>query len=70
METAVCETSVGLNCMKQLADYEILLNFVATNLQDMMMMTMATVTITTTAAIIMFVLQFFLPDSRRVSPAV
>ena len=31
METEpVCETSVDLNCMKQLTDHEVLLNFVAT----------------------------------------
>jgi len=78
METvSVCEKSVDLNCMKQLADHEVMLNFVAAKLQDimlllmMMMMMMVTITITTRTIIliIMFVLQFLLPDGRRVSPA-
>jgi len=43
----VCETSVYLNSMKQLADHEGLLNFFATNVQEirlimMMMMMMMT----------------------------
>jgi len=64
METvSVCET-VDLNCIKQLADREVMLHFVATELQYIMMkmmMTMVTITITTTTTIIiiMFVLQFF-----------
>jgi len=71
---SVCEKSVDLNCMKQLADHEVVLNFVATKFQDiiLMMMMMVTITITTTTTIIkiiMFVLQFLLPDGRRVSPA-
>ena len=74
---SVCEKSVDLNCMKQLADHEVMLNFVAAKLQDimlllmMMMMMMVTITITTRTIIliIMFVLQFLLPDGRRVSPA-
>jgi len=75
----VCEKSVDLNCMKQLADDEVVLNFVATKLQDIMllimMMKMMMVTITSTKTsttriiIIIFVLQFLLPDGRRVSLA-
>jgi hypothetical protein len=47
---------VDLNRMKQLADDEVLLNFVATNVQEIRL-------------IIMFVLQFLLPECRRVSRA-
>jgi hypothetical protein len=51
-----CETSVYLNHMKQLAAHEVLLNFVATKVQEIRL-------------IIMFVLQFLQPEGRRVSPA-
>jgi hypothetical protein len=58
METELsCETSVDFNCMKELAANEILLNFVATNVVEIRLM------------IIMFVLQFLVPEGRRVSPA-
>jgi len=57
METEpVCETSVYLNHMKQLAAHEVLLNFDATNFQEIRL-------------IIMFVLQILLPEGRRFSPA-
>jgi len=70
----MCKKSMDLNCMKQLADHEVMLNFVAAKLQDimllmMMMMVMVTITITTRTIIIMFVLQFLLPDGWRVSHA-
>jgi hypothetical protein len=42
--------------MKQQAAHEVLLNFVATNVQEIRL-------------IIMFVLQFLLPERRSVSPA-
>jgi len=57
METEpVCETSVYLNGTKQPAAHEVLLNFVATKIQEIRL-------------IIMFVLQTSLPEGRRVSPA-
>jgi hypothetical protein len=57
METEpVCETSVYLKHMKQLAAHEVLLNFVATKIQEIQL-------------IILFVLQVLLPEGRRVSPA-
>ena len=52
----VCETSVDLNHMKKLAAHEVSLKFVATKFQEIRL-------------IIMFVLQFLLPEGRRVSPA-
>ena len=74
METEpVCETSVDLNHMKQLA-VEVLLNFVATKLQDIMLLLllmilmMMTIIIIIIIIIIMCILQFLLPDGRRVSP--
>jgi len=57
METEpVRETSVYLNGIKQPAAHEVLLNFVATKIQEIRL-------------IIMFVLQILLPEGRRVSPA-
>jgi len=44
--------------MKQLAAHEVLLNFVATKIQEIRLI-----------IIIMFILQVLLPEGRRVSPA-
>jgi len=56
METEpVCETSVYLNPTKQPAAHEVLLNFVATEFQEIRL-------------IIMFVFQILLPEGRRAKP--